>query len=219
MIDKLSKLANKAAVIRNIKRIQSRDFSILASNCTGTLPYRFLDIPYTSPTVNLFFFAPCYMKFVQNLDYYLNQTLSFASESRYLQGRMTHAKFNRYPIGVLDDIEIHFVHYESAKDASEKWHRRAARINRRNLVYSFTDRDLCTSKLLEEFARLPGKKILLTAKHYPWIPCAIQMPAYRGQPVSGDSYTKYHELAHVDFKQIYDGSVIESASDAVPVAL
>lgn len=204
-------------MVRNVKRIESRDFSIIASNCTGTLPYRFLDMPYLSPTVNLLFYAPCYMKFVQNLDHYLNQELTFKKESRYLQGRITHAKFNRFPIGQLDDIEIHFMHYASEHDAYNKWTKRAARINKQNIVYSFTDRDLCTPQLLEQFDSLPGKKLLLTAKHYPWISSAVQVPAYRGQSEIGDAYTQYNQLAHIDFKQIYDGAAEDTSTVALPI--
>ncbi|MBX2837031.1 MAG: DUF1919 domain-containing protein [Gammaproteobacteria bacterium] len=216
MIAKLSQLANKATVVRNIKRIRSRDFSIISSNCTGTLPYRFLDVPYLSPTVNLFFFAPCYLKFAQHLDHYLSQEMQFISDSRYLQGRITHAKFNRYPIGLLDDIEVHFMHYTSERDAKTKWHKRADRVNRNNLVFSFTDKDLCTPELMEEFDRLPGKKLLLTAKHYPWISSAVQVPAYRDETEIGVAYTHYDTLAHIDFQRIYDGPVVQMEPQALP---
>ena len=122
----------------HLRGIKSRDFTIIASNCTGTLPYRFIGMEYLTPTVNLFFHAPCYLKFATHLDHYLAQPLRFIPESRYENGRRAHAEHGFYPIGVLDDIEIHFMHYSDASDAAEKWNRRKQRINRNNLVYAFT---------------------------------------------------------------------------------
>lgn len=60
MIGQLLIKARKFDVLRHIRGIKSRDFSLIASNCTGALPYRFLDMPNLSPTANLFFFAPDY---------------------------------------------------------------------------------------------------------------------------------------------------------------
>jgi len=204
MLHKLVKFGGKARVIRHIRQIQSRDFSILASNCTGTLPYRFLDMPYLTPTINLFFFAPCYMKFVSNLDHYLDQTLEFVTESRYAPGRRTHAAHGGYPIGKLDDIEIHFMHYADNDDAADKWNRRKLRINRQRLIYSFTDRDLCTPQLMQAFDQLPGPKLLLTARAYPWLSSAIAVPGYHGQSEISDAYTHYEVLTDIDFRSLID---------------
>ncbi len=218
MIKRLIQLVKKALVMNHIRGIKSRDFSIIASNCTGTLPYRFLKMPYLSPTVNLFFHAPCYLKFASNLDYYLQQELRFKSESRYKEGRATHEQFERYPIGVLDDIEIHFMHYDSEDDALEKWNKRKQRINWDNLIFAFTDRDLCSYEMMQQFDKLPGTKILLTARHCPWIKSAVHVPAYQGQSEMGDGYTNYDTLLHVNFRQLIDGAsdanvVVEHTTD------
>ncbi len=205
MLKKLNTWVRKISVIRNIKRIESRDFSIIASNCTGALPYRFLAMPNTSPTVNLFFYAPCYIKFASRLDHYLNSELQFVERSSYAEAEKVHSDFNRYPIGVLDDIEIHFMHYSSEEDARDKWLRRSKRINRNKLLFAFTDRDLCTPELMEAFDRLPGRKILLTAQTCPWIKSAITVPAYHGQSEMGDGYTNYHTLSHINYKRLIDG--------------
>lgn len=208
MFNKLVKLGKKAVVSHRIKSIESRDFSIIASNCTGTLPYRFIDMPHLSPTVNLFFFAPCYMKFITRMDYYLDQPLRFVNSSAYPRGRSTHRQFGQYPIAKLDDIEIHFMHYDSVDDAEEKWNRRKLRINRKRLIFTFTDRDLCTTELMQAFDNLPGKKLLLTARVCPWISCAVTVPAYRGQSEIGDAYTHYDTLMHVNYKRLIDGPIL-----------
>lgn len=218
MIKKLSKWIHKTAVVHHIRGIKCRDFSIIASNCTGTLPYRFLKMPYLTPTVNLFFHAPCYIKFASRLEHYLAQELEFVPSSRYPQAHDTHAKFNSYPIGVLDDIEIHFMHYKSEDEARDKWNRRKARINREKLIFAFTDRDLCTPELMQQFDNLPGQKILLTAHICPWLKSAVHVPAYRGQTEMGDGYSNFDTLSHVDYRELIDGAPFNSAPESNPVS-
>lgn len=204
----LAEKFNKLRVIANISTIVSRDFSVIASNCAGTLPYRFLKMPYTSPTVNLFFFAPCYLKFVKNLEYYLSVPLKFKAKSAYRQGDYARATHGQYPLGQLDDIEIHFMHYGSSAAASEKWNRRKQRINIDNLVLIFTDQNLCTPELLEEFDALPNKnKMVLTANPHPDILSHVHVPHYTGLSEIGDCYTRYDHLKHVSFRELIDNGI------------
>ena len=189
----------------HLRGIKSRDFTIIASNCTGTLPYRFIGMEYLTPTVNLFFHAPCYLKFATHLDHYLAQPLRFIPESRYENGRRAHAEHGFYPIGVLDDIEIHFMHYSDAGDAAEKWNRRKQRINRNNLIYAFTDQNDCTPEIMQAFDRLPGRKLMLTARPSPWISSAVTVPHWHGQTEIGDVYTRYDTLLHVNYRDFIDG--------------
>ena len=44
-----------------------------------------------------------------------------------------------YPIGYLDDIEIHFMHYQSITEVKEKWERRTKK---------------CYNRLIREFLNL-----------------------------------------------------------------
>ncbi len=207
----------------HLRSIKSRDFTIIASNCTGTLPYRFLKMDILTPTANLFFHAPCYLKFVSRLDHYLAQPLRFVPESRYQQGRITHAEHGHYPIGKLDDIEIHFMHYSDASDAENKWERRKRRINRNNILYAFTDRDACTPEIMQAFDRLPGRKLLLTANPAPWLSCAVTVPHWYGQKEIGDAYTRYDTLRHINYRAFIDGdtntqNVFSSSAAKIPVS-
>lgn len=56
------------------------------------------------------------MKFVGNLHYYLY-------EARFVAGGGTD-----YPVGILDDIRVDFVHYQSFDEAVEEWNSRLGRI-------------------------------------------------------------------------------------------
>jgi len=198
---------SRMKVVANICSIQSRDFSVIASNCTGTLPYRFLNLPYNTPTANLFLFAPCYLKFVRNLDYYLSLPLNFCPKSRYREGEKIRDGYkHHYPIATLDDIEVHFMHYHSETEARDKWERRKQRLNKHNLTLAMTDKDLCTPELLYEFDELDHpNKYVLTADYWPDIESAIHIPNFFGQTEIGDCYTYYGHLAQVDFRRLIDG--------------
>lgn len=59
----------------NKKRLSNRNFTILCNNCVGGVILHELGERFNSPTVNLFFGAEDYIKFLEKLDYYLSQTL------------------------------------------------------------------------------------------------------------------------------------------------
>lgn len=158
------------------------------------------------------------MNFVSKLDHYLAMELRFVSQSRYPEAHETHKNFNYYPIGVLGDVEIHFMHYDNEDDALEKWERRKKRINKDNMIFAFTDRDLCTPELMQQFDDLPGRKILLTAHVCPWLESAVHIPAYRGQSEMGDGYTNFDTMTHIDYRRLIDGSALSDASEARPVS-
>lgn len=125
--------------------------TIISNNCWCGGIYEDLGLEYMSPTVGLYLNAPCYIKFISNLRYYIDLDLKFTHISRY-NGRC------EYPIGLLDDIEIHFLHYKSEKDAYDKWNRRKQRINYDNLFIKFCDNDYCTDEHVIAFSKLNYKK-------------------------------------------------------------
>ena len=50
----------------------NHDVSIISMNCTGGILYHDLGLKFLSPTINLFFRAEDFIKFCENLDYYLS---------------------------------------------------------------------------------------------------------------------------------------------------
>lgn len=148
----------------NKKRIKSRDFTVISNNCWAGKLYQYLDMPYLSPTVGLYFFADDYLKFVKNLKYYMSVDLKFisASESKYSDELRNRNQLDRI-IGVLDDVEIFFLHYHSEKEAYEKWNRRKARINWNKIVVKFSQMNDCYDKQLQQFDSLEiSNKFMLT---------------------------------------------------------
>ena len=113
-------------------RLNNNDFSIIASNCNGTFLLHDLGMKFNSPFVNLWMKPDDFIKFLQNIQYYLECELSFVEVPDI-----------SYAVGLLDDVRIYFQHYSTKDDAKRKWVARSNRINFNNLFIMFTDRDGC----------------------------------------------------------------------------
>ena len=149
--------------------LKNKNFSIISDNCWGSFTYQYFNLPYNTPFVGLFLFSPDYIKLLKNIKWYLGTDIMFISpfESKYKDELIKNGTFGTYPIGILSDVEIHFLHYESELEAKNKWSRRVQKIDYDNLVVKFCDRDLATKELILEFAALDFKrKVLLLAKNY-----------------------------------------------------
>ena len=171
---KLHKEYSKARRNLDKKRLKYKNFTIISNNCWGGFVYQHFELPYASPFVGLYLFAPDYIKMLKRLDYYLELPLTFIDPetSSYREQITEHGSINTYPVGLLDDIELHFLHYKDEKEATEKWERRKKRINLNKLIVKFCDRDLCTEELIREFDSLQfEKKVCLTAKQYSFNSC------------------------------------------------
>ena len=159
-----------------VKRsIKSKNFSVISNNCWAGRLYQYLDMPYLSPTAGLYFFAPDYIKFVSDLRRYLNTPLRFIKpeESKYYD-ELKKRNQTEKPIGILDDVEIVFLHYKSKDEAEEKWNRRKKRVDFDNIFLKFSRANLCTDKEIEEFCNLQFKnKFVFNTKKVPEYPCEI----------------------------------------------
>lgn len=155
-------------IYRNL-RLKNKNFSIISNNCWGGGIYQRLNLPYTTPTIGLYFYADDYIKFLSNLEYYLSLTPIIISkeQSKYKDQLLNLKVYRDFPIGVLDDIEIIFLHYRDGKKAVSKWEKRKERVNLHNLIVKFNDQNDCTEDHLLNFEKLPFKnKICFTAQEY-----------------------------------------------------
>lgn len=150
-------------------KLNHKDFSIISNNCWGGMVYQKFDLPYTSPTIGVYFYAEDYIKFISNLEYYLSITPKIIpiSQSKYHK-QLSELKVYRYfPVGIIDDIEVVFLHYRSDEEAILKWERRKKRVNLQKLIVKFNDQNECKEEHLKLFEKLPYKyKICFTAKNY-----------------------------------------------------
>ena len=109
--------------------------SFLCPNCIGGLPFHDLGLQFRSPTVNLMMYQTDFVKFVLNLDDYLEQKLIFFKHPEY-----------SFPCAHLGDIAIHFTHYRSEEEATHAWRERSKRIDRDNLFVFLEERDGLTKE-------------------------------------------------------------------------
>lgn len=90
------------------RRLKNKNFTIICDNCWAGKVYQELGLPYQTPFVGMFVFSPDYIKMLKNIKHYLsgNIRLKFVKESKYIKDFD-----NSYPLALLDDIELHFLHY------------------------------------------------------------------------------------------------------------
>ncbi|MBE6067110.1 MAG: DUF1919 domain-containing protein [Clostridium lundense] len=174
----------------NRRKLKNKDFSLISSNCNGGFIMHDLDLKFLTPTVNLFFFPEDFIKFIENLNFYLQQKLEFTTKEGY-----------KYPIGKLYDIEIHFMHYSNEEEAKEKWGERSKRINYDNLYIMMTDRDGCTEEIIKRFNNLSYKnKVLFTNKEYKQYSSTFYIKGFENQEGIGHIF----KFKNIFGKKYYD---------------
>ena len=165
---KLNVYKTKIGAKNRNKMLKNKNVTIISNNCFAGITYEYLDLPYTSPTIGLYFFADDYLKFIKNLKKYINAELRELKpqDSKYYSELIEKHQENKV-LGKLLDIEIVFLHYNSFEEAKSKWEKRCKRINYNNIIYKFNDQNNCTREHLIEFNKLKLKnKICFTAKKY-----------------------------------------------------
>lgn len=149
-------------------RLKNRTPSIIASNCVGTYMYFDMKLRYLSPTINLSFDMNDYVRFLENLRWYLEQPLMPYEDDRF-----------DYPCGMVGDVEVRFNHYKTFEKARDKWEERKQRIDWDNLFVIGIDGDECTYESLRRFEALPFEnKVIFTHKPYPEFPSAWYIPGF-----------------------------------------
>ncbi|GIU70317.1 MAG: hypothetical protein KatS3mg002_1553 [Candidatus Woesearchaeota archaeon] len=139
--------------IYNLLRNNNKDFTVISNDCWGAEIYKDTNLPYLTPFVGLMIMAPCYIKLLQNLELLKTEPLKFTENSKY---PLNISK--KYPIGLIKDIEIHFLHYADEAEAASKWERRVKRMNWDNLFIKFDgSKDFATPELVKKFDELPYK--------------------------------------------------------------
>jgi len=140
--------------------LRVKDFTVISNNCWGGILYQDLGLPYQTPFVNMFMFADCYLKLVKNFNAYMQIELQVSDRSRCLKQRVT------YPIGHLNDVEIHFIHYTFQDPVIEMWNRRRDRISYKNLFFVLSERDGCEAHHIHQFDLISYPKLIFTRFKY-----------------------------------------------------
>jgi uncharacterized protein (DUF1919 family) len=159
VLRKIRVLRKKAIVKKERELLGAKEFVIISDNCWGGAAYQWYDKPYNSPFVGLGIYGECYIKLLSNFDHYINLPLEFKP-----QQQSKHAyrfKEEYYPMAVLEDIEIHFVHYQSIEEVLSKWTKRKDRMlkitNKDQYFFKMCDDWKANSKQIQQFHQLPFK--------------------------------------------------------------
>jgi uncharacterized protein (DUF1919 family) len=147
------------------KQFGEKEFVIISNNCWGAEIYKRLNKEYNTPFVGLFIVGPEYIRLLERFDHYMSLPLQFTKGSVWFDSPI------KYPIGKLDDIEIHFVHYKNNEEAIDKWTRRLSRMkeigDRDKYYIKICDRDFTTPEMIQKFHSLPFKnKISFSVKPF-----------------------------------------------------
>ena len=158
-------------------KLRNQEVSIFCNNCVGAVMAHDLGMQFRSPFVNLWLYPSDYIKFLENINWYLNRKLEWPSENN---------NFN-YPIARLDDITIYFKHYKTAEEAEIAWEKRKRRINLNNIRCLLIEMDGCTQSDLIRFSKLPYPTASLVHKPIPQLKNTHYIKGFEKEKELGDT--------------------------------
>lgn len=166
---KIQSIKNKRIIKREKNRLNLKDIpTIISQNCIGGVYYHDMKMEFLSPTINLYFKAADFMKFISDLKRYISTDL-----------RITWGE--EYPIGYLDNVTIQFMHYSTCSEAQEAWNRRLQRMNWDNIVVFCTDMEGFSQKEFTVWKDISYPKVLFTSNpYYCTDPNTILIEEYKG---------------------------------------
>ena len=162
----------KLRIAKAVHGVSAEGITFISQNCIGGVLYHDLGLKFLSPTINTFIPEPGFVKFVHNLYYYMEQELIMHWGEEY-------------PIGMLKDVEIHFMHYETCADAKEAWNRRKNRVNWNRIFVIGTDRDGFNDVVYANWKDISYPKVLFTT-HQEYLEDAVCFPEYGEEMQIGD---------------------------------
>ncbi len=154
---------------------KGRQTSIISMNCNGGIISHNLGLRFLSPTVNLYMNAEDFIRFCENLTYYLNISEMVECKDLEVIGD------RKYPVAYLGDLKLFLVHYKSIEEAQEKWNERKKRVNWENIAILNTDREGMTEELKDRFERLPYRKVLFVHKPDERHPSCFYIKGYENE--------------------------------------
>lgn len=133
-------------------RLVTDDFSLLTSNCMGGVIYHRLGLKFNSPTIDTLIPDKDFVKFVNHLEDYLSKELKFIESNE------------TYPIAILGDIKVHFVHYHNCEEAKTKWEERKKRVKMDRLFLIMFDVDVDKEDILK-FGDVPCRNRICLSEY------------------------------------------------------
>jgi uncharacterized protein (DUF1919 family) len=171
-----------------VKPFAANDFCIIANNCWGAEIYKRYNLPFNTPIIGLYFYPEDYLNFISNLEENLTTEITFIKESKNIKDQV-------HPIGIINDIEVHFLHYDSEQEAYEKWTKRCKRVpkNPSKLFFKFDDRDGATAEHIHRFHQMTLRnKICFTKDSFPAYSDVFQIPMAKKDSSVMDGYDQFY---------------------------
>ncbi len=162
-------------------------------NCIGGEMYHDLGMQFTSPTINLFFRADDFIKIAEHPKEYLMQKLEFIEETE------------TYPVAMLKDAKVHFLHYKTSAEAAGKWYERIERIDFDNLYIIADDCGLDddTFKRFQNVTECRRKIMFTTSPERAQYKDVYRI--YKDKPYSYVSnYAVKRSSGYYDFEKFFD---------------
>ena len=152
------------------KYIDLSNITLLSQNCIGGVMYHDCNAKFLTPTVNLYILPSDFIKFVNNYEAYLSETPELTMGENY-------------PVGYLSDgLQINFMHYETTKEALDKWESRKQRVNKEKIFVICIERDGFNDEHYKEFKKIKYPKALFTIrKEWSDDPECIYIPKFKNQ--------------------------------------
>ena len=139
--------------------LKCHEFTLITNDCMAGIVYHDLHVQFMSPVINMFISASEYVKFLGNLQYYINLPFKEIHDNNF-----------PYPLAKIGDVTLHLIHYKTIQEAEKKWRDRSSRIRYEKRIYVMNDRNNCSEEDYHKFAELPlpmDKKIFITV-HRDW---------------------------------------------------
>ena len=93
------------------------------------------------------------------------------------------------PIGVIDDVEVIFLHYRDPQIALEKWNRRCKRINWNNLVFKFSYMNECNDDYIRTFEKMNfDKSVVLSHKAFNEYSNVVVVSSHLDNEIDNDTF-------------------------------
>ncbi len=183
-------------------RLKNPSPTIISNNCVAGVIYHDLGLKFNSPTINLYFKADDYIKFAENLAYYLSLEVKEVPSDL------------PYPVGSIGDVKLFFMHYKSFEEAKAKWEERSGRVDYKNLYFIMTEKEGCSLPLIEQFDNLKyDRKVLFTHIPMPNIKSAFFIPGFENASELGvitdpkKSFWRRRYIDDFDYVQFFNTGI------------
>jgi len=194
MYQKLKRRVNRWRFKVSVRRLEKSKFCIVANNCFGSRFYKILNREYNTPFIGVFILPECFVKLVANFEYYIGLDMKFEENSKYdYINKLRRNHDEDYPLGLLGDVEINFLHYKTKEEAIEKWNRRKSRMDWDQLHFIMIANGPCDEDRMVEFIQNePQNKVCFHKQKYFKASGCVYIPSEIED--MGNLYSQYHRF-------------------------